>query len=202
MSSLRHIVEDPAIVVLAAGNSSRFGSPKQLIEYKGKSLLYNTVWAALQTIMRPVVVVLGSHNSDIRKEMNGLKVQIIHNEQWQEGIASSIRCGLLEIQKLSPGTDGIIFMVSDQPHVDGSLLESLLSTQHNTGRPIVASSYEGISGIPALFHKTLFDELIELAGDTGASKIIKSHPHLVSTVSFPKGIIDIDTRMDYESLLR
>ena len=197
-----YTVEKCGIIVLAAGMSSRLGCPKQLIAYNGKSLLRHVVDTALQTILRPVIVVLGAYNKAVEKEMEGLKVELIQNEGWEEGMASSLRCGLDAVQRMNPETDGIIFMVCDQPHVNKSLLDSLLSVQHKTGLPGVASSYDNNLGTPALFHKFFFAELMELKGDTGARKLIKHHVDLVTTVAFPKGIIDIDTKTDYEGLLQ
>ena len=199
---MKYTIEYPAIVVLAAGMSSRLGIPKQLIKYKSKSLLQHAVDTALQTTIRPVIVVLGAYNDAVKKEMNGMEVELIHNEAWQEGMASSLRCGLAGAQKMKPAADGIIFMVCDQPYVDKALLDSLLLAQNETGLPIVASSYENNLGTPALFHKFFFAGLMELKGDTGARKLIKQHENLVATVAFPRGIIDIDTTTDYEAFLQ
>jgi molybdenum cofactor cytidylyltransferase len=200
-SPMKYVIEHPAIVILAAGMSSRLGTPKQLIEYNGKSLLSYTVNEALLTGLRPVVVVIGAHSESIKREIDGLEVNLIENEQWQEGMASSIRCGVTYVRKTSVDVDGIIFMVCDQPYVSTSLLNGLLSAQRTTGLPIVASSYEKNWGIPALFHKAFFTKLIELTGDRGAKKFLKLHQDLVTTISFPKGNIDIDTKADYETLL-
>lgn len=199
---MQYKVEQCAIVVLAAGMSSRLGSPKQLLVYQGKSLLQHSVHIALETNMRPVVVVTGSNSDSMTEQMKGLKVEIINNEGWQEGIASSLRCGLAAVQKIRPGTDGIIFMVCDQPYVTKLLLDYLLQVQHKTGLPVVASRYADSLGTPALFHQSFFAELMELKGDTGARKLIKQHEELVATVPFPEGIIDIDTKDDYEVLLQ
>ena len=158
MSKTHYTVEHCAIVVLAAGMSSRLGSPKQLLTYEGKSLLQHAVNIALQTTMRPVVVVVGANSDIVKKEIEKMEVKIVHNEGWQEGMASSLRYGLNAVQKSGGDIDGIIFMVCDQPHVSGSILESLLQEQHKSGLPIVASSYEDKSdsyrmGTPALFTK-------------------------------------------------
>lgn len=202
MSRIRYTVEHGSIVVLAAGMSSRLGSPKQLLVYQGESLLKHTVNVALQTSMRPVIVVVGANSDTVKKEIEGMELMVVENEGWEEGMASSLRCGLAAMQKISPDADGIIFMVCDQPFVSKLLLESLLQAQHETGLPIVASSYEGKLGTPALFHQSLFAELMKLKGDTGARKLIRDHEYLVKTVAFPKGIIDIDTKADYDTLLQ
>jgi molybdenum cofactor cytidylyltransferase len=198
---MKYLIERPAIVILAAGMSSRLGTPKQLIDYNGKSLLLYTVNEALLTGLRPVVVVIGAHSDSVKKEIDNLEVNLIENEQWQEGMASSIRCGVAFAQKIDVHVDGIVFMVCDQPYVSTSLLNGLLSAQHRTGLPIVASSYEKNLGIPALFHKTFFTELMGLTGDSGAKKLIKLHKNLVTAISFPEGNIDIDTKADYDALL-
>ena len=197
---MRYTVEQCAIVVLAAGMSSRLGSPKQLLAYKGKSLLQHAVDTALQTSMRPVVIVVGANSDAMKKQLEVRKAEVVENEGWQEGMASSLRCGMAATQKMKPGADGIIFMVCDQPYVTKLLLDSLLQVQHITGQPIVASSYEDKLGTPALFHKSFFAELMKLKGDTGARKLIKQHEDLVTTVAFPEGIIDIDTAAEYEAL--
>lgn len=202
MSTIKYRVQHPAIVILAAGESCRLGSPKQLLLYKGKSLLKHSADIALQTNILPVVIVMGANSDTIKKQLAKTKAVIARNERWQEGIASSIRCGLAAIQKINPSADGIIFMVCDQPHVSKSLLDSLVSVQHETGLPIVASSYENNLGTPALLHKSFFVELMQLKGDSGAKKLIKQHEKLVAPVAFPKGIIDIDTAADYEAILQ
>ena len=143
---------------------------------------------------------MGANSDTIKNQLAKTKALIVHNEGWQEGIASSIRCGLTAVQKIKPETDGIIFMVCDQPYVSTSLLDSLISAQHKTGLPIIASSYENNLGTPALFHKSLFAELLKLKGDAGARKLIKQHESLVASVAFPEGIIDIDTIADYDAI--
>jgi len=195
-------VKHCAIVVLAAGLSSRLGKPKQVLVYNGKSLLNHAVDAALETGMRPVIVVVGANADEVVKGIEKKETEIVKNEYWQEGITSSLRCGLEAMLKKSAHIDGIIFMVCDQPYITKSLLESLLQAQHKTGLPIVASSYDGDSGTPTLFHKKFFAKLMELKGDTGARKLIKQHEGEVASVAFPKGIIDIDTEKDYEELLK
>jgi molybdenum cofactor cytidylyltransferase len=198
---MHYTVDHCAIVVLAAGMSRRLGSPKQLLVHQGRSLLRHAVDIALQTTMRPVVVVLGANNDLVKQELEGMEVEVVDNKEWQEGMASSLRCGLVAVQKMSPEVDGIIFLVCDQPYVTKLLLNSLLQVQHETGLPIVASCYEDKLGTPVLWYKTFFGELMDLKGDTGAKKLIRQHEDLVATVAFPKGSIDIDTINDYENLV-
>ena len=195
------IVNSYAIIVLAAGSSSRMGRPKQLLPYNGKSLLEHTVDTANDTDASPVIVVLGANAALLEKEINEKKVHITENSEWSEGMASSVRCGIKTLVQIAPYSDAAIIMVCDQPFVSPALLNDLVAAQKNTGKDIVTSHYENAIGPPALFHKTVFPELLDLKGDAGARKIIEQRGTDIATVSFVKGEIDIDTESDYKALL-
>lgn len=198
---LNTTIEKCVIVILAAGSSARLGSPKQLLSYKGGNLLRHSVDAALETGCQSVLVVLGANFDLMRKELKDKPVLIVENRAWQEGMASSIRCGLENISKTILRPDCVIFMVCDQPHVNSSLLLNLVKKRRETGLPIVASRYDDKTGTPVLFHKSFFSALMELTGDKGARKLIADNPDKVATVSFPEGITDIDTKEDYDSFI-
>jgi molybdenum cofactor cytidylyltransferase len=190
-----------AIVLLAAGMSVRLGSPKQVLVYEGKTLLRHSVEAALGTGMQPVLVVLGANRNLLEKELETIAgIRTVINNGWQEGMASSIRCGVEAALQLEPGLEGLIIMVCDQPFVSTSLLEELFQTQQKTEMPAVASSYRDNPGVPALFHKSFFNELLTLKGDSGARKLLKDQADRVALVPFPKGETDIDTMNDYMEL--
>ncbi len=186
--------------MLAAGSSCRLGRPKQLLPYNGKSLLEHTVDTANDADANPIIVVLGSNTALLEKVIDEKKVHIVENKEWKEGMASSIRCGLNTLMHIAPLSDAVILMVCDQPYVSASLLNKLITTQKNTGKPIVTSQYENTFGPPALFYKTIFLELLKLKGDAGARKIVEQHSNDVATVLFTKGNIDIDTEADYKAL--
>jgi molybdenum cofactor cytidylyltransferase len=186
----------PYIIILAAGASTRLGEPKQLLIWKGKSLLQHAIQTAGQVLSQPVVV-LGANAEQLQRVLEGANVQIVHNPLWQEGIASSIRCG---ISAISDNATGAIFMVCDQPYVSADLLKELISEHERTGKPIVASAYGDTVGIPAFFDKEMFSQLLDLQGDTGAKKIMLQHEDQVAAVPFPLGNIDIDTIEEYEAL--
>lgn len=187
-------------MILAAGESSRMGRPKQLLPYRGKSLLQHTVDTANDADVDPVIVVLGANAPLLEKAIDEKKIHIVENKDWKEGMASSVRCGLTKILQISPATDAVIVMVCDQPFVSSTIINELIITQKNTGKLIVASQYENTVGSPALFYKTIFPELLQLKGDAGARKIIAGYGSNVATVLFTKGNIDIDTEEDYRSL--
>jgi molybdenum cofactor cytidylyltransferase len=198
---MRYQVKNCAIVILAAGSSSRMGNPKQLLLYKGKSLIQHSIYEAMQT-MHPVIVVVGANRDLIKNELKELDITIAENERWAEGISTSLHCGLTAAKKLTNDVDGIIFMVSDQPFISRLLLDQLLKAQHETGLPIIGGYYKDTFATPVLFHKIFFDELMNLKGDTGAKKLTGKYKHLATFVSFPDGDIDIDTMEDYKALLQ
>jgi molybdenum cofactor cytidylyltransferase len=148
----------------------------------------------------PVIVVLGANAPELEKLIDEKKMHIVENREWQEGMASSIRCGLNTLKHIAPGSDAVIMMVCDQPYVNPSLLNELISTWKRTGKLIVSSEYGNTKGTPALFQKTVFPELLELKGDAGAKKIVEKYIKDSATVLFEKGAIDIDTEKDYQDL--
>jgi molybdenum cofactor cytidylyltransferase len=191
-----------AIIILAAGKSNRLGSPKQLLQYKGKGLLQNAVEAALKTNNNSVIVITGANASLIDIELIDSPVNQVFNENWEDGMASSILCGLTYAESILPDLEAVLFMACDQPFVDGDLLNNIIEKQKETGAPITACVYEEVTGIPAIFHKSIFPELKTLEGDNGAKRIIMNHPDKTVTLSFQQGKIDIDTKADYENLLK
>ena len=197
---MQPIKSTTAIIILAAGRSARLGKPKQLLCYKGKNLLIHAVDEALATGCQNVFVILGSDSELFKKELLLKPVQIIENKEWQEGIASSIRCGLENIKEQLPLTENVLLMVCDQPYVNSALLLNLIEKKQDSGMPIVASFYENTKGTPALFDKKFFQSLIELKGDKGARKIIEDNPDRTTSVQFSEGKTDIDTEEDYELL--
>lgn len=195
------IIHQCGILVLAGGQSKRLGTPKQLLLYKGKTLLH-TLLSTIQTITSErVFLVLGAYAAEISAQISDNQIQTIYNENWEEGMASSIRTGVAYIQQHFPSIDGIMIVVCDQPFLTTSQLLSLIEIQRNSGLPIAASAYKGVAGTPVLFHQSFFDTLLQLKGDKGARTIIQAHISAVATVPFEKGEIDIDTQEAYQQLL-
>jgi molybdenum cofactor cytidylyltransferase len=200
--SKQYLLSHSSAIILAAGRSERLGNPKQLLQFCGETLLAHTINEAKQSSVQSIIVVLGYEFDLLEKTIDIDGLQIVRNANWQSGIASSINCGITALQNMVPLCDAAILMVCDQPFITASLLNNLIKTQKASGKPIIASKYDETAGIPVLFHKALFPELLELDGDSGAKKIIHKYPDLVTTFPFPKGGIDIDTLSDYEALIK
>ncbi|HET9278132.1 MAG TPA: nucleotidyltransferase family protein [Flavitalea sp.] len=189
------------LILLAAGESSRLGRPKQLLLFNGKTFLQHTIQVASASNAQQIIVVLGAHADAIEKEIEGIDVRIVKNTEWEEGMASSIRCGVRAFKEITSEAQGVILMVCDQPFVTASLLNELINAHQTTGKSIVACSYEDTFGPPAFFHRSLFEELLQLKGDVGARGIVRQHTEDVEVIPFPKGIYDVDTETDYEKIM-
>lgn len=189
------------IILLAAGASRRMGSPKQLLQYKGKSLLHHAIDTAIDAALGSVILTLGANAASLQKELQQKDILQVLNPDWHSGIASSISKGLQTAIAHNPELEGIIFMVCDQPFVQASLLQQLLQKHQATQQTIIASQYQNTMGTPVFFHRTFFPELLQLKGDTGAKKLIYKYPDALECVPFEAGHLDIDTPLDYEGLL-
>jgi molybdenum cofactor cytidylyltransferase len=186
--------------ILAAGASVRMGRPKQLLLYRGKTLIRRAAEAALASVCHPVVVVIGAHAGPVKEELEGLPVLTVDNHQWGKGMGTSIRSGLGALVAADPKLEGAVIMLCDQPFVDAGVVNRLADARRETGKNIVASEYRGARGVPALFSRELFAEIAGLDAAEGARRIIGNHPHDVATVSFPGAAVDIDTPYDYALL--
>jgi molybdenum cofactor cytidylyltransferase len=196
-----HASDNPhvAIVILAAGSSSRMGQSKQLLGVHDTTMLTHAITVALHARPAVVAVVLGAHAKQHRESIQFMPVTIVLNNEWETGMGSSLKAGLHHIEVHHPDVSAVLFMVCDQPALTTQHLLNLIG---KTDKPIVASYYAGSSGVPALFNKTLFPTLNALRNDQGAKKMFQLFPEQVSNVDFPQGELDLDTMEDYQAYLR
>jgi molybdenum cofactor cytidylyltransferase len=188
------------LIILAAGASTRMGTPKQLLAYRGCTLIRHMAEVAIASICQPIAIVLGANAEQIKPEISQLPIPIVENQQWAEGMSTSIRVGLEALLAVNPNLEAVAIALCDQPFVSPQTLNQLVEAYHLTGKPIIASEYSGTLGVPALFSRTLFSELMNLKNTEGAKKLIKKHIHEVFSIPFSEGAIDIDTPNDYEKL--
>jgi molybdenum cofactor cytidylyltransferase len=192
-----------AIVILAAGSSSRMGQPKQLLEYKSETLIARICHLALDTECRPVVLVLGA-NADLIKQHVPINEDLIvvHNPDWSQGMSTTLRTGIQQLQNASPEVEYLLVLLVDQPFIDLKLINQLLSSAKLQPGKIVATAYDGILGVPAIFPKSYFELLSNIQGDKGARKVLMQHQEDVFPISFSQAAYDLDTPEDLENLLR
>lgn len=193
--------EHTGIIVLAAGASSRMGAPKQLLSYNGVAFLQRAITSALGVGAGATIVVLGANAHEVRDTVTDGHVRIAVNADWQEGIASSIRCGVKELIATMTEAEAVLIMLCDQPFVTTAILNELINTAQHTEKDIVACAYNNIVGVPALFKRSAFSELMTLQGDVGARRVIENNAGSVQVVPFEQGEVDIDTPADYKGLL-
>jgi molybdenum cofactor cytidylyltransferase len=198
--------------VLAAGGSTRLGTPKQLIVYEGRTLLRRAVETALTaasttaagpTRCGSVAVVLGAEAERMRAELVGLAALVVHNADWQEGLSTSLRAGLEALESQATGDrplDAVLITTCDQPHVTPATLRAVLAVYDAARPPVVACAYAGAVGVPALFDRALFTELRALRGDAGAKRVIESHRAALVMVPAPEAALDVDTALDARRL--
>jgi molybdenum cofactor cytidylyltransferase len=195
------VIRRLVVLLLAAGQSSRLGRPKQLLELAGETLLSKTVNGALGIDGIPVVVVLGAHADRLTHLLEDPRLKVTHNAGWKEGMASSIRVGLSEIDQYYPEAEGVLITVCDQPGLDTATLVRLMELQRNTGKPVAASTYAGRLGTPAIFHRSILPSLMQLEGDKGARHLLMGMADSVAVLPFEAGALDIDTEEDYQRLI-
>jgi len=190
-----------AIIILAAGNSSRLGSPKQLLQFHGKTLIARLVEQA-RLATPAVLVVTGSQSDEIVAEVQDDQVIPINNVHWESGMGSSIRIGTQNALERFSDLEQVILAVCDQPFVTASVFSALLAKAALSPQNIVACSYSETVGTPVLFKQKYFPHLVQFDGHFGAKKLIEEHSQDLVMVPFPQGEIDLDTIDDYESLIR
>ena len=180
-------------VVLAAGESRRFGSQKQLVRIAGRPLLHTAVTRASEVTGSSLIVVLGCGAAELGALLKHSPGSIVINQEWREGLSSSIRAG---IARLPATCSGAMLLLADQPLVSADDLRRLAGTWRKQPQYIAAALYSGTTGVPAIFPRSLFQELLELRGDTGARALLRRHADRVVRVPMASAAIDIDTPED------
>ena len=179
-----------AAVVLAAGASRRLGQPKQLLMLDGETLLARTVRLACEAGAAPVLVVVGAHAQLIGAAVSADSAAVVMNEEWEQGIASSIHVG---VKALDANASGVLILACDQPRLSAEHLRGLMETFAATSdNSIVASAYAGVNGIPAVFPREAFPHLLALSGDKGARSLLMQPPCPLIALPFEGGEVDID----------
>jgi molybdenum cofactor cytidylyltransferase len=188
-----------ALLLLAAGASTRMGRPKQMLPYKGRTLLRHAAEIAVASSCMPIVLITGALHEELLGEVSDLPIQAVRNERWKSGMASSIQTGLAAVVPAQPRA--VLIMLIDQPLVTPVLLRQLVAQQQQTQAPIVATAYGDVLGVPAVFARTMLPELLKLQGAQGAVRLITGLGAAVGWVAFPAGLLDVDTPEQYAALL-
>lgn len=183
-----------ATIVLAAGASTRFGSPKQLLDWGGQPLLRHVVLQALAAPTSQVIVVLGAAAGRIAPTLAGLPVTLVENPNWEQGQSTSMQAGLWACP---PETQAALFVLGDQPVLPASLLRDLVEIHRLGLPPIVAPRHQGRRGNPVLFDRSCFADLLAVIGDTGGRPLFERYRQQIAWVEAgPEILADVDRPED------
>jgi molybdenum cofactor cytidylyltransferase len=187
------------VLILAAGASSRLGEPKQLVRLGGRPILHTMVTRAVALAGHAVTVVLGAHAQTLTPLLKHSPASIVVNRQWQEGLGSSIRLG---VSRLPPACDAVLLVLADQIGVTADDLKRLASAWKGEDTVIAASQYSGTVGVPAIFPRWCFSELMGLRGDHGAKTLLYRHVDRLARVPMTSAALDVDTPAQLAQLRR
>ena len=182
-----------AVLIMAAGAATRFGSPKQLAQYQGQTLLQRCIDSANAVFPDKVSVVLGAHADQVEPQILG--AQVIINPQWQNGLGGSIACGVMHID---PAAHGVFILLADQIHITPEQLQVIAKAFE--GDNIVAAHYCGARGVPAIFPRSYFEKLEGLTEDSGAKTLLSNTELSVTEIALPEAELDIDRPEDLNKL--
>ena len=195
------MVSDIGIVLLAAGEASRFGSAKQAVLIDNMPLLRRAAMTAVRT-GAVVTVVLGAHRSDIEPLLDGLDVSIAINPQWHDGLGGSIALGVHQLTQRHGGLSGVMLCLADQVLIDANDLQQLINAHRLDPESIIAASFADVLGPPCLFPRGDIHALQALSGPQGARVLLQRHGERVRALHMPHAAVDIDTPDDLAGLLR
>ena len=188
-------------VVLAAGRSARLGRPKQLLDLGGRPVLVHVLANARAAALDDLILVLGHEAQRIRATIASdlAGVQVVDNPRYTAGQSTSLHTGL---RAVATESDAAVVLLGDQPQVGPDVIDALIAMFRETGAPIVMPSYGGVPANPVLIARSLFPEVLAVAGDQGAREVVRAHRADTAFVPFPdrRPPADIDTEADYESL--
>ena len=186
-----------AILILAAGASRRLGQPKQLLRLGGQSLLERAVATAQGSHAAGVYVVLGAQATQILNSLPPLPVPVWVNPDWEAGMSSSLRLGLAQLTEITPPFDAVLVMLGDQPGLDSDALNRLMVCYEADPSRVVAADYGNKAGVPAIFPRACWPELMQLSGDKGARQWLARQGGAVRRIALGD-LQDIDTWEDFQ----
>ncbi len=173
------------------------GTLKPLLPVRGKPLLQNVLENVRCAQVDEIIVVLGRSADLIQARIPFDSVKVIINNAYQDGMATSLRAGLLEV---SPEADAALVVLGDQPFVRPETIDRIVSHYREHNPQIVIPVYDGSRGNPVLIDRSVFPELMRLSGDTGCRAIFEKYPDTILRVAVddPAVLFDLDTPEDFK----
>lgn len=187
-------------VIIAAGAAARMRTVKQLLPFSNSTLLGKVITQAQRAAVDEVVTVLGANYEKIREEISSYITGIVENENWEQGMGSSIAAGMQYLVESDDPPNAVLILLGDQPLIDADYLDSLLKRYREDPDRIVATLYPKSKGVPAIFPSAYFSELVALEGDSGAKDLLNSGENKVIALDAGDKTFDVDTPQDYRQL--
>jgi len=181
------------LVVLAAGDSSRLGEPKQLLRHRGETLIHRAARLGLATAPADAVLVLGARTDEMLASVQDLPIRHVDSEDWPLGMSHSLRAG---IAALAPQCAGALIVLCDQIALEAEHLDALVRAWRLDPSCAAASRYDDRLGVPALLPRAWFADLEHLEGDRGAGALLAQRSDHVNAIDNPTLVIDIDRAID------
>lgn len=174
--------------------------PKQLMRYRGETLVRRAVQVAQEVPVDQVIVVVGNVADRVIREVQDQGVTVVLNEAWNEGLSTSVRGGLAAVEH---DVRGVFIYPADMPLINADMLRELMRRQQAGGRPAAMSEVNGVRGVPVFVTRTVFSGLMIQEGDAGGAQYLRAHLDLVETVHFddPMLTLDVDSPDDFQRLL-
>ena len=194
------VYEPVAGVVLAAGESTRFGQPKQMLDWKGQPFVRAVAKTAVEAGLSPVIVVIGANGEKVGRAVDDLEVRVVTNEDWARGQSSSIKKGV-QVLNSENNVGAAVFLLVDQPQITKSVLKALVEKHAEGLFPVVAPMVIDQRANPVLFDRVTFPDLMDLEGDVGGRAIL--HKHRVEYLPWhdDRLLLDVDTPEQYQRLI-
>jgi molybdenum cofactor cytidylyltransferase len=184
-------------LLLAAGGARRFGSQKLVTPIRGKPLVRHAA-ELLERTTDSVVAVIGSDAPMVRAALDGMRVEIVENPDWRDGLSTSLRRGVASVP---PNAEAVIVALADQPDIQPEIVRELVTVWRTSGRTIVTARYRGVRAPPVLLSRAVFGDVARLVGDVGAKAIMDGRPESVAHVDVDGDVPpDIDSPGDVPGL--
>jgi molybdenum cofactor cytidylyltransferase len=176
------------------------GRLKQLLPFRGKTLIEHAVTQAAEADFDPIAVVLGANSLAVREALLGTNALIVENLHWQSGMGSSIAAGVQGLEASGANPEAIAILLADQPLVTAEHLKQMVSLLSQSTANVVAARYGEALGVPAIFKRDLFPRLASLTGEAGARSLLRESDQHVIAFGLPEAATDLDTPDDFAAL--
>lgn len=189
-------MENIAVLVLAAGKSSRMESIKQLEKINQKTLLDITLEKITDIFSDDIFCILGANADKVKQEIVTKNINFINNTNFEKGLSSSIVAGIHHFKENKLYFESVFIILADQPAIEISYLKSMVFLSEENKHKIIASNYGAFFGVPAIIPRKYFNDLLLIEADKGAKEFINHHKKAVLCTKLPTNLLDLDTQED------